>query len=260
MLRREDWFKEVLADGPWELSPGPVPGAGHQRSRLATHPVRHIRVYMKPGFPNPDIPPYFLALERIAAHLAYILEMNVPPVQLGCHPQDSKTAVCFSLEAGPVRYDWRKVEADSPSGIQAKAYRLIPQFAPTIALDIWIQALDRKEEHLLYAEDEEGRSLGIYSLDYSLSMIYNPSWQHETFDDPYTGHVQSLCSKLSREPVLEGVKRIQALNWRDIQGIVEEIPKPFLKDPERNLVLKGLKERQKMVDKLVKEWMNKVGL
>lgn len=240
-------------------APSPVPGAGHQRSRLAIQEDSGIRAYMKPGFPDPMIPVYYLALERIASHLAHELGMNIPPVQLGYHPEDSKVPVCFSVEAGAVRFDWAKVEADNPVGLRQKALSLIPEFAPTLALDAWLQVMDRKEEHLVYAEDEHGGPLGIYSLDYSLSMIHHRSWQEGRFEEPYDlPHVRALLDKIAdRNRIWDGVKAIQSLDQGVVAHVVETIPKPFLQAAQRRGLIQGLRKRQEIIERLVEAWVKR---
>ena len=231
MLRREDWFKSPYSEGSWSLSPTPVPGHGHQQSRIAEHKGSGIRAYMKPGSKTAAVTAgeksIWLAHERIASHLAYLLHMNVPPVLLAYHPDDSSLPVCFSMEAGSAVFDWCKVESDFNTD---KTKELIKSFAPLIALEIWIQALDRKDVHVLYAEDDEGNSMGLFGIDYSLSMLYNRSWNEQNFTEPYHEKLPPSVQKhlSDRNWILEGVQRIQDLEWRKVEEMIEDIKEPFM--------------------------------
>ena len=169
----------------------------------------------KPGLPMAGN--MIAAREKIAADLAYLLELPVPPVTLwdtGCGVYAAVSALAFVSSL-----TWGQAQKLLTGPQTAE---LIPAMSAMIPFESWIDAQDRQNEgNVLVGIEPTGRAVGAW-IDYTFSM-----------DHVWQGNMKVACAVPPQYPpvgapdaavIMEVAEKIATIKDAEVEEIINRIP------------------------------------
>jgi len=231
----ESWATEVVSHLKWEL--GPPFGDGE------SNPVRvknsaGLCGIAKPAFDR-DIPR--AAHEKIAADLAYLLDLPVPPVVLWSDPHGAGQ-FAISLYAFPQPLTW----------LQAIMIRQDPQFlancldifAAGYVFHVWIGDTDHHANpgNVLVDAEASIQQPGLAFIDHANSM--SATWTRPNTSLSHLRRYYIPYAELPRATVAKVAEWVQNMDSEAIEDIVRRIPVAFLSETRATLIVDCLIRRK----------------
>ena len=229
---RDQWRTHPIYEGKLEIL-GYTDGAASTPQRVRLIPsgcIAYIkRVQTVTGVPEG-------AHEYIAAELAYLIGVPVPPV--GFYSDDTGKHFSLSVRAFPEAIHW----GDVPLSEEEREY-LRPVFSASAVLHAWIADNDH-EGHpgnlMLDANSPEGQPRVAF-IDHAMSLTatWNPNDPAASLPDIY--YIDS--DKFLSESILTTLQRVSGVSERVRESTISRIPQGYLSTVQRATVLKCLRCR-----------------
>lgn len=222
------------------------------------------RAYMKPRKRDPNPLQARAAREKISADLAHEVGCNVPPVVLARRddgPADEERACCVSLVLSPMQFSWEQVKPivkQGPAGTELLRTTLGAAAARGFAFDTWVGQPDHNDHpHNIvfgYAPEADGTiANGDYIfLDYAMALGWGGHWEGERWRELGAAPFPEAMQAAIDTSVLGGIlDRIESIGDDTIEGVVTRIPDDYLVPQQREVILRGLLGRKRMLRSLV---------
>jgi hypothetical protein len=239
---------------PWTIVAPEQVLPGEARAFFVT--AGQVAGFAKPGRNQPPVSEHPRAAhEKIAADLAFELGLPVPPAVLwerkgvvsGQERYVSVSALPFERPAS-----WRDVLR-----LPAEAARLLPKLelaASAMApFDSWLGNGDRVNAgNLVLQEDPSNGDPQVTYLDFAnaLSRAWLP---HQTWPTVMAIHCYPLGGAANLAVMSQVVDRIEHLDTRIIEEVVNRVPQGFSSNPCREVIVKGLLHRQRCLRMAMKK-------
>lgn len=227
------WSTSVITTDVWTAT---GVGWGHTNTKpIEVKNAADYKAVQKPG--NPTKGNLIPAREKIAADLAYIVGLPVPPVVL--RDIGGGTFVAISGMAFETSVTWGQAKGGL-GGVQGAA--LIDAASAMLPFEAWIDAQDRHNEgNVLIGLMPSGEPIPAW-IDYAFSM-----------DLVWGGNLKTACTLSPVYPpvgavnpalMTEVAERILAIKDEDIEGVVKRIPRECLPEPVADIICQNLLARR----------------
>lgn len=269
LMGMHDWLSDAVSIEDWQPLPGAALAGGIMQGMFVTNGVEVAYLKPSPGSWQAE-PAYCPALERVAARLAFEVQMPVPPVQLylAKAPDGTSYPSCLSYVASsaqPFSPKWSAVMGGMFGDEALKAGQdAIAGYVPVVAFDAWLATSDRHGGNAVLAGYDDMNVVPRWqSIDYSRSMIWHGWWRERKEYDTIT--IEPLVDLIvwlqanGSATLMEAVARIEALPETTIQRFVRDVPDEYL-GPERGTLIEGLLDRQRNLQKTVTQWLRSRGI
>lgn len=214
--------------------------------------------YAKPSKIDSNPKPYPRAAhEKIAADLAFMLGLPLPPVLLqrwpAAPPQGDQRFVAISLRPFLNVHKWEHITA-VPAVAEQMKLELKPVASALVPFDTWLDNGDRSNGgNLIVSKDgtDPAKPLRVAYIDYSNSMVCE--WRNRPFTDIPLRPIYPTDQKDADVSVMADILwRIEVLPSDTIQTIVGRIPDDFATQAMRSQILDGLLHRKSRVHAVLK--------
>jgi hypothetical protein len=226
------------------------------------------RGYMKPR--RKAVGPFSnrAAREKIVSDLAHDLGTSVPPVMLATRenaPSSEEALVCVSLVMYPLQWPWKVMKelVVDPSRNE-RASNIVMNDLPIAAaqgwaLDTWVSQPDHNDhpQNIFYGYERGDTPAGRFCfLDYAWALGHQMvesafKWRGGGWRNvgaaPFPPHMLRF---MSTDALLSVVERIEQFPEDTIRNVVERIPRVYMDDDEKDVVIEGLLGRRQMVREL----------
>jgi len=234
----KEWQSSVESTEHWTLG-NPV-GAGESGSLHITS-AEGLCGIAKPAFQG-DMPR--AAHEKIAADLAHILDVPVPPVILWRNPSGG-APFAISLRAFSQPLTWNQVAHLRANSDFVKNCADI--LAAGYVFHVWIGDTDHggNEGNVLVDANSTIERPALAFIDHAFSMSYG--WNDLS---PPMNHIDGYYQTydvLPKAAVANAVKWVQSTAAKAIEDIVRRIPASYLTDTRASLIVGCLIERQRRI-------------
>ncbi|MFI5012714.1 MAG: hypothetical protein ACHQAY_10225 [Hyphomicrobiales bacterium] len=189
------------------------------------------------------------AHEKIAADLAYVLGLPVPPVILwdrgDAFVGDRYCAI--SMMAFTKDNEW---DGAAPHLTADQISQAMFAAGAMTAFDTWLAASDRKTNHVLVDDNGDQATLGLAYIDYAFSMSYE--WligQGGTGAEPRPTYPDKIGFSLNATRSV--VEAIEKIDESVITKIVNRIPASYFIDNAEGVILSALLMRRT----LLRSWL-----
>ncbi len=187
--------------------------------------------------------PTDVAQEKICADLAHDLGLKVPEVRLDQADGFTKT-VAVSIAFGKVSLDCRHAAAN-PAILKSNEFQTALRDASSLlAFHAWVGTGDLKDDHLLYAEDEQGQ-YSIAAIDFASALPWRRGDAVPPVSAPSGPPI--LTAAPDKTTLAAAVQRIEDFTDEALTRIVDAVPVDVLPAEEKHRILDGLKVRRTQV-------------
>jgi hypothetical protein len=234
-----------------------------------------FRGYLKPTTLCSDEHP-IAAHEKIAADLAYELNVPVPPVVLylreATSTQTAATAsqgneearTCVSLITYDEQHEWQGIMdlAGQAPAVRAIIRASMARCSGAIVLDLLLGQTDRNNgRNVIFGINPKVQSQSSFLfLDFANSMNMTNRWakgQWSTVTDP--GFPGIMKDSLDRSIIKETLDRLLGMSQSTIEQIVRRIGSPFMTDHYKTTITEGIIGRRQLVpDFVTRQYINGV--
>ena len=193
----------------------------------------------KPGSPRPD-KVLRAANEKICSDLAYVLNLPIPPVTLWDRGEGfvGERYCCISAWAFAQCVEWpAAVPKLSPAQLAQAGYIA----GAMKVFDTWTASSDRKNDHVLVADDGDASSLGLAYIDYAFSLSYEWGGGAGPQPDPRP-HWPSVA--FEQQAVVATITAIEGIHEQGILEIVRRVPVEYLPDGVKTAIQSQLLGRR----------------
>lgn len=210
------------------------------------------RAYLKPV--KRDRLQYRAAREKIAADLAYDIDLCVPPVLLATRqdaPDNEERNVCVSLVLYPRQWSWKQLrpvlfDPDSQQAIAPIAEKALPsQAAYALAFDTWVGQYDHKDHphNIVFGYDPKNPETenSFIFLDFSFSMGLDGRWDNGNYKEvKIAGFPELMLKNLSTNDLSSAVSKIEGLADARINDTVTRVPETHISEEDADLISNAL--------------------
>lgn len=251
------WREGVFSPYQWDRDPDRYASInpGEARGYVAYSPECGFPGYLKPTKPCATDRPR-AAYEKLAADLAFEVEVSVPPVQLYVRdpaPEDEEHRCCISLIIFEQVWNLRQVDHVSDP-YTAWIDHALECESGIVAFDTWIGNQDRSnpKNSLLGVDPRESRNLQATFIDHANAFNMNGGWE-----DGGSGKVRfpslppRLKSAACSDRAVATAERIEGISDTLIDELVSRIPEQYMSPAHSHVVAEGLKARRSSVRPVV---------
>lgn len=241
----------LFTEEPFEIEPGQKPAGGATTAVRVVMKVTKRFAWAKPARASNPADAPCPAHEKIAADLADLLELPIPPVALSNKTEGMGLAkvVALSYEALPQGKPWAKL-SDAQKD-QAKA-KLLPTFSAMWVFNAWVCDTDHNwNVGNVIVEIFPDGLVNTAFIDYSNALTHawkppaNPQAQDwSKRNDPY-----NPCDKAA---MAEAIGRIEKLPSQQIASIIGRTPGDCLAADLAKHLTEGLEARRKQLKAILK--------
>lgn len=211
--------------------------------------------YSKPTKPSPPGRPR-AAYEKIASDLAYELGLRVPPVLLyrrdPC-PSDEEEHCCVSLIMYSRIYNLAQVHR-LPDPHVSRIDTALREGSGIVAFDAWIGNRDRdnRKNTLVAVDPEDSSLLRAVFIDHANAFNFRNAWTGGRWRDvAFPPMIDRLRNAVDKHLVLDTVDAIEGMSETLVEEIVGRIPDEYVEGSHREVVLRGLLERRRLVRRVI---------
>lgn len=238
-----DWARRSLTTEHWQ-DEGEW-AASESRPRLVHNARLGLSGIAKPGIAKDDGVAR-AAHEKLAADLAFHLDLPVPPAVLWDRPADDNvhSQVVISAWAFPQPHSWSESQNVLSERERAFANRCMSAMR---VFEAWIYATDRKLENvLLTRESDVPETIRMAFVDYAFSLTH--TWKEVDEHERAPGR---YCDPEDEAAKIDIIARIESFDDRLIEQQIERMPEAFLPREEKRRVARKLAERKWQLRDLV---------
>lgn len=244
------WRLDVFSRLAWSRDAAPPnvhhaggPGGGF----FVTAEGFPFRAFLKPTAPLFDHTPW-PAVEKIAADLAFELDLPVPPTVLyrredAADGEEERACVSLVLHEpfDDLQPNWQPTEDE-----RQQTLALLRPASGIVAFDGWIQNVDRNDTRpntVIYRPT--GSAPFAAFIDHANSLNRQDRWVKGGFANVSVPQMPSLLHEAVDPPrVAEVIERIEAFSDDRIDEIVTRIPVDYQSEDRAQVVCQALKERR----------------
>jgi hypothetical protein len=257
LKKQRDWRQSVLSGEIWQRDPTAQNIAGEAGGYRVLSDGYEYGGYLKPTILC-DETHTRAANEKIVADLAFELNLWFAPVVLyrrdaqECPSEEHRC--CVSLVMYPVHSEMLEFLHASSTAAQADMADKMREASPNLALDIFVGRTERTNPRNVilgtFSEDEIVGSLVF--LDNADTMNCGHAWEGTGWRQYISLPVpKALRENLDRPALAKKATEISKLSSQTICEIVSRIPDDYMTSENKEVVLRGLLGRRKLIESFV---------
>jgi hypothetical protein len=232
----EKWAGTALTTDAWK-DDGFFGGTESKPFKVSCGSVSGIA---KPGVKKND-GVWRAAQEKIASDLAFELKLPIPPVillDIGEHTDATRERyVSISAITFPQPTSWAQASATFTDAHKNEASQVM---SAMLALETWVSCTDRKADHVLAYLPSASEPLQLAFIDFAFSMAQ----QWKSADDPAGVTAPYLPVQRDDVSLKTMIERIESFDDAKVEAIATRIPKDYLPEDKRALIIANLKNRK----------------
>ncbi len=250
------WREQVESPLRWRRAANQAGAAqGICQGFYATSDSLRRRVYLKPTISTGTGRLAIAAREKIAADIAFDLNIPVPPVVLAPHVEGlpSNLPVCISLVLYPSQALWNAVDPTLGRRPIPELDVIIPSLMESasraLVFDTWVDQIDHGEgvqnNNVILGYSERFQAPGLVFLDYekafSAGYTLGPQVQAPMQIAAFPNYLRAHSQP---DAIQSQIKDIMALRQDTLEQIIYRIPPQYLDPDEGSRILDLLLQRR----------------
>jgi hypothetical protein len=243
-----DWRGRVISDDPWRQTSSPGADGGEAQGYFVTSGPTNA--YAKPSKIDTSAQPVPRAAhEKIAADLAHDTAVPLPGAILHRWPTPpagcDQPCVALSLIPFLAVHKWATVKAVPAIEAQLKL-ELREAASVLVAFDTWVDNRDRvSDSNLLVskASADPSAPAQVAYIDYAYSLAHG--WRAGGYQNIVACQMFPTDPKDVDTSAMDGaINRIESVPDDAVREVVTRIPRDFLAEADRDLIISGLLHRK----------------